>query len=56
MPEQRERERAPWSPSGPGEGGPKAPRIEKPDTKKLLERMRRVDPNIRRKFRQRSGQ
>jgi hypothetical protein len=56
MPERRRREPEPWSPSGPGEGGPKAPKIEKPDTKKLLEKMRKIDPNSRRRFRQRSGQ
>ena len=56
MPEQRQREPVPYSPSSPGEGGPKAPKIEKPDTKKLLEKMRKIDPNARRNFRQRSGE
>jgi hypothetical protein len=56
MPERREREKAPWSPGGPGEGGPKAPNIKKPDTKKLLEKMRRIDPHQRKKFKQRSGE
>ena len=38
------------------EGGPKIPNISKPDTGRILKRMRSVVPDQSRKFRQRSGQ
>ena len=41
---------------GGGDGGPAAPRIEKPNTDELLKRMRRVDPEQARRYRQRTGQ
>jgi hypothetical protein len=37
-------------------GGPKSPDVQKPDTKDLLQRMRRVDPNQSKRYRQRTGQ
>ncbi len=43
-------------PSGGGDEGPKSPPVEKPDTEKLLERMRKVDPDQARRYRQRTGQ
>lgn len=36
--------------------GPGRPRIPRPDTRQLLERMKRVNPNMARKYRQRSGE
>ncbi|MCK6500980.1 MAG: ubiquitin-like protein UBact [Nitrospira sp.] len=42
-------------PSGGGEG-PKAPQVDKPSTEELLKRMRRVDPDQARRYRQRTGQ
>jgi hypothetical protein len=48
---------APWGPKeGDGGGGPKAPDISKPDTRDLLKRMRKVDPNQSKRYRQRTGQ
>jgi hypothetical protein len=38
------------------EGGPKIPNISKPDTERILKRMRSIVPDQSRKFRQRSGQ
>jgi hypothetical protein len=38
------------------DGGPKAPNVSKPDTSNLLKRLRSIDPDQSRKFRQRSGQ
>ena len=32
------------------------PDVKKPDTKNILERMRRVDPDQARRYRQRTGQ
>ena len=38
------------------ESGPKAPNVKRPDPGDLLKRMRRVDPEQARRYRQRSGQ
>jgi len=45
----------PSSPGGGGEG-PAAPKVEKPNTEELLKRMRKVDPDQARRYRQRTGQ
>lgn len=47
---------APWAPKEGDSGGPKAPDITKPDTRELLKRMRKVDPNQSKRYRQRTGQ
>ncbi|NLI01240.1 MAG: ubiquitin-like protein UBact [Chthonomonadales bacterium] len=41
--------------SGDGEG-PVRPNVRRPGTDELLRRMRRVDPDAARKYRQRSGE
>ena len=46
----------PWGPKEGDGGGPKAPDISKPDTRDLLKRMRRVDPDQSKRYRQRTGQ
>jgi hypothetical protein len=38
------------------ESGPSKPDVERPDRSDLLKRMKRVDPDQARKYRQRSGQ
>ncbi len=38
------------------ETGPARPGVRRPDSNELLRRMRRVDPDAARKYRQRSGQ
>jgi hypothetical protein len=50
-------ETAPWTPkqAGPFEG-PRTPVIDKPDTAKLIKRMKAVDSGQSKKFRQRSGE
>ena len=42
----------------PGDDGgvPSRPKVERPDTGDLLKRMRRVDPNQARRYRQRTGE
>jgi hypothetical protein len=43
----------------PGDGGgegPTAPKVEKPNIEELLKRMRKVDPDRARRYRQRTGQ
>jgi hypothetical protein len=56
MPDQTQKTR-PTAP-GPGGGGdgPTAPKVEKPNTEELLKRMRKVDPDQARRYRQRTGQ
>ncbi|MBA3386349.1 MAG: ubiquitin-like protein UBact [Verrucomicrobiota bacterium] len=47
----------PWGPKQGEEGdGPKAPDISRPDTQDLLRKMRKVDPNQSKRYRQRTGQ
>jgi len=55
---------APWERKageggGPGDGGgggPRRPDVNAPDTKELLKKMRRVDPNQAKRYRQRTGE
>lgn len=43
---------------GPGDegDGPSSPKVDRPDTRDLMRRMRRVDPNQARRYRQRTGE
>ena len=57
MPEQKQKTRPLTpAPSGGGGEGPKAPQVDKPNTEDLLKRMRKVDPDQARRYRQRTGQ
>ncbi len=47
---------APWERKEGDGGGPRRPDVEAPDTKDLLKRMRRVDPNQSKRYRQRTGE
>ena len=55
MPEriQKPVEPAPWGPKQGDGGSPRSPDISRPDTKDLLKKMRRVDPNQSKRYRQR---
>lgn len=55
---ERERMPLPSDPirRGPGDEGPRDPKVRRPNTKDLLERMKRVDPDQAKRYRQRSGQ
>lgn len=45
------------SPGGGGDGeGPKEPKVNKPNTDDLLKRMKKVDPDQAKRYRQRTGQ
>jgi hypothetical protein len=45
------------APGGGGGGdGPRSPQVEKPNTEELLKKMRKVDPDPARRYRQRTGQ
>jgi len=41
---------------GGGGGGPTSPKVEKPNTEELLKKMRKVDPDQAKRYRQRTGQ
>jgi hypothetical protein len=58
MPERTEKPVAPvpWGPKQGDGGGPKSPDVSKPDTRDLLKKMRKVDPNQSKRYRQRTGQ
>ncbi len=47
---------APWERKQGDGDGPKSPDVHKPDTRSILERMRKVDPDQARRYRQRTGQ
>ncbi|HEV3064045.1 MAG TPA: ubiquitin-like protein UBact [Chthoniobacterales bacterium] len=53
---QRPPVQSPWERKSGDDSGPKAPNISKPDTNSLLKRLRSIDPDQSRKYRQRSGQ
>jgi hypothetical protein len=57
MPDQAQKTRpiAPGSGGGGGDG-PGSPEVDKPNTEELLKRMRKVDPDQAKRYRQRTGQ
>jgi len=59
MPDQNQKTRpsggGPDAPA-PGGGGPSAPKVERPNVDDLLKRMRKVDPDQAKRYRQRTGQ
>ncbi|MFQ5794954.1 MAG: ubiquitin-like protein UBact [Candidatus Bipolaricaulia bacterium] len=47
----------PWTkPKQGDDDGPQTPDIDRPDSRRLLERMKRVDPRQAQRYRQRSGE
>jgi hypothetical protein len=56
MPERVQKPPVPWGPKQGEGGGPKSPDISRPDTQDLLKKMRKVDPNQSKRYRQRTGQ
>lgn len=57
MPERLQKPTVPWGPQRGGDGGgPKAPDVSRPDTEDLLKKMRKVDPNQSKRYRQRTGE
>lgn len=58
MPDQGQKTRpsgGPSEPASPG-GGPLPPKVERPNVDDLLKRMRKVDPDQAKRYRQRTGQ
>ena len=57
MPDRIQKPQPTIPPSGGGGGdGPRSPQVEKPNTEELLKRMRKVDPDQAKRYRQRTGQ
>jgi hypothetical protein len=57
MPDQAQKTRTPGAgPGGGGGDGPGSPKVDKPNTEELLKRMRKVDPDQAKRYRQRTGQ
>ena len=58
MPDRIQKPQPPQPAPGGGGGGdePSAPKVEKPNTDDLLKRMRKVDPDQAKRYRQRTGQ
>jgi hypothetical protein len=57
MPDQMRKPAPPMpAPGGGGGDGPSAPKVEKPNTEELLKKMRKVDPDQAKRYRQRTGQ
>jgi hypothetical protein len=56
MPERVQKPAAPWGPKQGDGDGPRSPDISRPDTRDLLKKMRKVDPNQSKRYRQRTGQ
>jgi hypothetical protein len=55
------RDRMPRPPAPPWERkeedpGPRRPEVERPDTDEIIRRMRKVDPDQARRYRQRTGE
>jgi hypothetical protein len=46
----------PTTKPGGDDGGPSAPSVKRPDSRQLLDRMKRVDPEQAKRYRQRSGE
>lgn len=58
MPDQGQKNRpsgGPTEPPSPG-GGPHSPKVERPSVDDLLKRMRKVDPDQAKRYRQRTGE
>ncbi len=57
MPDQAQKTRPVTpSPSGGGGDGPSAPKVDKPNVEDLLKRMKKVDPDQAKRYRQRTGE
>ena len=41
---------------GGDEDGPSAPDVKRPDSRNILDRMKKIDPETAKKYRQRSGE
>jgi hypothetical protein len=56
MPDQAQKTRPTVPGPGSGGDGPNSPKVDKPNVEELLKRMRKVDPDQAKRYRQRTGQ
>src|SRR5205814_5543458 len=56
MPERIQKPPVPWGPKQGDGDGPRSPDISRPDTRDLLKKMRKVDPNQSKRYRQRTAE
>ena len=56
MPDQAQKTRPPAPAPGGGGEGPGSPKVDKPNVEELLKRMRKVDPDQAKRYRQRTGE
>jgi hypothetical protein len=64
MPEEQEQQRrqrpreeqAPWNRQENNSGGPRAPETAKPDTNSILKKLKTVNPNQAKRYKQRTGE
>lgn len=56
MPHQKQRTRPDAPAPEQGGDGPQAPKVDRPNVDDLLKRMRKVDPDQAKRYRQRTGQ
>jgi hypothetical protein len=58
MPDGQKQRKGGGSPNDPGGsgGGPAAPKVDRPNVDDLLKKMRKVDPDQAKRYRQRTGQ
>ncbi len=56
MPDQAQKQRPMAPGSGGGGEGPASPKVDKPNVEELMKRMRKVDPDQAKRYRQRTGQ
>jgi hypothetical protein len=56
MPDQAQKTRPLTPAPGGGGEGPTTPKVDKPNTEELLKRMRKVDPDQAKRYRQRTGE
>ena len=54
--ERKQQDRKPINPDNSDNEGPKRQKASRPDTQELLKRMRRVDKDQSRRYRQRTGE
>ncbi len=54
--QQRQEPATPWHKGGSGGGNPITPKVTKPDTKSILDKLKRVTPNQAKRYIQRQGE
>lgn len=60
MPDQQQKsrppEKAPWDQEASPFGGPRSPNVSKPDTNSIMKKLKKVESDQAKRYRQRSGE